>query len=289
MLRIAAAFAHREALTDTPRELRPLVQALTSRPPRRINRYIELALYGALHCNRNVSGNAVGVAPDTALYLACEAAMLVDCTGALRSNVVEGRPPTPFEFMNISGNMPGFYIAQQLHIQGPQLALHRHHSAFESALELLQLSSGAHRRALVGNVEEGVWPLAAQRQRLQPQADQPLHECSHWLYFDADCAQPLALLEMLPDLHAADQVTAHLRPHASGSLLLDETAQAPWHDLDWSEKAQAPEQIYGRGDTAATVAAYALGSDPRPLWYLRRKDHGWSLLHLFRPATATSA
>src|SRR3546814_6754112 len=68
--------------------------------------------------------------------------------------------------MSSSGNMAGFYIAHQLGIDGPQLAIARRHAGLEAALELLQLPTPTHRHALLGCVEEGVWPLAAQRQRV---------------------------------------------------------------------------------------------------------------------------
>lgn len=292
MLKIAAAFQHRAPLGETPSELRAQLQAMTGQNLRRINRYIELALYGALHCGRA----AGGVAPDTALYLASEAPMLADCVRALRGVIGEQRPPTPFEFMNISGNMAGFYIAQQLKMLGPQLALHRRGAGFECALEMLQLASGAHRHALLGYVEEGVWPLDEQRIRLRLSPDRALVECSHWLYLDADCATPLACVESLPLAASADGLAEHLRTAACDAVLFEPrealAQPAPWRALDWDEiRPSVDDDAYGTGDTAALAAAYALGSDPRPWWHLRRNgDETWSLLRLFRSSpTSTSA
>src|SRR3546814_8034493 len=99
--------------------------------------------------------------------------------------------------MSSSGNMAGFYIAHQLGIDGPQLAIARRHAGLEAALELLQLPTPTHRHALLGCVEEGVWPLAAQRQRVGLPKDAAMFETSHWFYCDADCRAPLA--ELLPD------------------------------------------------------------------------------------------
>ena len=289
MLKIAAAFHHRAALGEAPSDLRTLLQAMTGQNLRRINRYLELALYGALHCGRT----AGGVAPDTALYLASEAPMLVDCVRALRGVVSEQRPPTPFEFMNISGNMAGFYIAQHLKMLGPQLALHRRGAGFECALELLQLSSGAHRHALLGYVEEGVWPLAEQRLRLALTPDRVLVECSHWLYLDADCAQPLALIEVVPDAHSLDELMLRLRTVATGAILVESIGEdtAPWRQLGWAQqRALRVDTAYGTGETAAMAASYALAPEPRPLWYLQQvAPERWSLLRLFRPGPSTSA
>ncbi len=289
MLKIAAAFHHRAPLGEAPTDLRTALQAMTGQNLRRINRFIELALFGALHCGRS----AGGVAPDTALYLASEAPMLVDCVRALRGVVAEQRPPTPFEFMNISGNMAGFYIAQHLKMLGPQLALHRHGAGFECALELLQLGSGAHRHALLGYVEEGVWPLQEQRLRLALAPDRALVECSHWLYLDADCPRPLALIEVQPEAHSPEEVMQRLRSVAAGAILIESAGDepAPWRGLDWAQQ-RAPDidSAYGTGDTAALAVTYAMAAEPRPLWCLRRTaPERWSLLHLFRPALSTSA
>src|SRR3546814_10058389 len=81
--------------------------------------------------------------------------------------------------MSSSGNMAGFYIAHQLGIDGPQLAIARRHAGLEAALELLQLPTPTHRHALLGCVEEGVWPLAAQRQRVGLPKDAAMFETSH--------------------------------------------------------------------------------------------------------------
>src|SRR3546814_16251693 len=68
--------------------------------------------------------------------------------------------------MNIAGNMAGFYIAQQIGIDGPQLAIARRHAGLEAALELLQLPTPTHRHALPGCFEAGVWQLEAPSQRV---------------------------------------------------------------------------------------------------------------------------
>ena len=191
MLRLRAAGSLHETLGDTPSDLRARLKQMTGQNFRRINRFIELALIGALRC-RDAAGS---IAPDTALYLACDSPMLADSVKVLQGIQDERRPPSPFEFMNISGNMAGYYIANQLQLNGPQLALHRNHAGLEAALDLLMLQSAQHRRALIGYVEEGVWPLAEHRVRHGLGAAAPLAECSHWYYFDQDCSTPVALIE----------------------------------------------------------------------------------------------
>jgi hypothetical protein len=191
MLKLRAFGALHQELVPEPLDLRVLLKAETGQNFRRINRFIELALLGACRCRQH----AGEISGDTALYLACDSPMLADSVKILQGMELEGRAPSPFEFMNVSGNMAGYYIANHLGLSGPQLALHRNHESLEAALELLMLHSAQHRRALLGYVEEGVWPLSEQRVRLGLGADAPLYESSHWFYFDQDCATPIAQIE----------------------------------------------------------------------------------------------
>ena len=217
MLKLRAAASVHEVLGDTPSDLRARLKEMTGQNFRRINRFIELALLGALRCRDAASG----IAPDAALYLACDSPMLADSVKILQGIQNERRPPSPFEFMNISGNMAGYYVANQLGLNGPQLSLHRNRAGLEAALELLMLQSAQHRRALIGYVEEGVWPLSEQRARHGLAADAPLAECSHWFYFDQDCTAPLAVIERIESAVPAPASQGMETPLAFSRYLAD--------------------------------------------------------------------
>ncbi|HUP91119.1 MAG TPA: hypothetical protein VM074_02650 [Solimonas sp.] len=192
MLSLAACATLHHPLAEggPPAELRAELGALTGRTFRRINRYIELSLLGAARCRAELGS----MAPGAALYLCTDIGMLADTSRIVSAMLSERRVPTPFEFMNVSGSMASFQVAQHLGLEGPQLSLHRSHAGFEAALQFLELKSAPHRQALVGFVEEGCWPLAEQRERLHwPEG--LLAECSHWFYFDADAAMPRARVE----------------------------------------------------------------------------------------------
>jgi hypothetical protein len=130
MLKIRAAASLHEILTEAPSDLRARLKVMTGQNFRRINRFIELALIGAFLCRER----AQTIAPDCALYLACDSSMLADSIKTLQGLVYDRRPPSPFEFMNISGNMAGYYVGEQLGLNGPQLALHRNKASFEAVL-----------------------------------------------------------------------------------------------------------------------------------------------------------
>lgn len=279
MLKIAAAFSYEHTLGEHADDLRMRLLELTGQSFRRINRYIELALYGALQCARN------GVGADTALYLASEAPMLADCVKALRGVVAERRPPTPFEFMNISGNMAGFYIAQQLAMSGPQLAVHRSGASMDAALELLTVQSAQHRRALLGYVEEGVWPLAEQRWRLDLPPATPLAECSHWLYLDADCAKALVTIDEIRVWENRDALAAGLVAAPQDCRVLLGSGCTPGDADDLSRLGPAiettsPDLPFSTGRTAAAIAAFALAPGSAHLLHVTRRDDCYRTLRV---------
>ncbi|WP_051361851.1 hypothetical protein [Solimonas soli] len=281
MLKIAAASRHVARLADTPDDLRARLQGLGV-SVRRVNRFIELALLGAVQCRDDLGAP---LAADAALYLAAETPMLADCVKALRATLAEQRPPTPFEFMNISGNMAGFYIAQQLGVGGPQLAVSRRGDGLAAAFELLLPQHRRHRRALVGGVEEGVWPLHEQRARLGLAADAVLHESSHWFYVDADCARPRVIVEA-PRRHA-DRAAVH----AALSALPDDALLALHPDLD-ADALDLPRKLRlapraalpGQGAAAEALHGYLAAPAQGPWFHLSRDGDGsWHVLAARKP------
>lgn len=218
MLKLAAHASFEQTTGETPAPLRSLLEQESGMRVRRVNRFIELALLGAARCLKRM---AQAPAPDTALYLCSDTGML-DQTAALLQNMQStSAVPKPFEFMNLSGSMASFQVAQQFSLNGPQLCLHGHYASFEQALQLLMLQSAPHSRALVGVVEEGSWPESDQRQRLSWSGS--LVEFSHWFYFDRDCASPIASIDFCGhglDLRAA---SAGLAPLASTARLQGST------------------------------------------------------------------
>ena len=163
---------------DRPADLLQQLQAVGGPRLRRSNRYIALSLLGALDCVRGQQ-----LLPDCAVYLSSGLGNVAETVAMLQPVLCEGLAPMPFSFINVSNNMAGFTLAQQLGLHGRNLAVARRGGAFGAALELAlrDLRSGRVPQALVGAVDECVWPLAAHRQRLGLAADAPLLEGSAWL------------------------------------------------------------------------------------------------------------
>lgn len=279
MLKLATCSSLHWRVGGTPRDLRAMLKEETGQSFRRINRFIELALLGAARCARQVPG---GIPPDTALYLCFDTGMLADTTRILAGYVMEKRAPTPFEFMNTSGGMAGFHVAQLLKLEGPQLAIHRNHASLEAVLQLLTLKSAPHRRALVGYVEEGCWPEAEQRERFG--WDGAFAECSHWLYFDADAPAPLAVIERfetVADLSAAAPLAQGVQWLAGCKQNHSAADLNSWQSqLGISQRFDAPAlqeepRIFSGGLPALALSAFAQSASGGTLLHLNQGS-AWS-------------
>lgn len=274
MLKLAACVSLHHPVGEPPVDIRARLRSEAGLSVRRINRFIELALLGATQCRRE---SGLNFPAGTALYFCMDAGMVADTARVMTGYVKEHRAPTPFEFMNISGSMASFHVAQTLALQGPQLSMHRNYSALEAALQILGLQSAPHRQTLVGYVEEGVWPLSEQRQRLNWQ--QEFLECSHWLYFDADCAQPLAIIESCTRYDSLDRLITGLHGMDKTDGVLS-TSHCNHGDAEAAELARLlglplssqtiDARYYSGGLTAHAIAAFARAGQPGRLLHINR-------------------
>lgn len=170
---------------DSPPALDEPLRALVAKPPRRINRYIRLALIGAHRCAANLAGPLPASTP---LYIASEQGSVADTVALLDEIIRHGRSPKPMSFINVSSNMVGFYLAATLGLSGRNTNVARNRGAFGAMLELASLDPDLDLQPetllLLGAVAECVWPLAEHRLRCQLPADAPLVEASYWLAVD---------------------------------------------------------------------------------------------------------
>lgn len=306
MLKLAACSSLHWPVAESPRDLRALLKEETGQSIRRINRFIELALLGAQRCARVAAGVIEkdlgspalahgaapgGIPPDTALYLCFDVGMLADTTRIMAGYAQGKRAPTPFEFMNTSGGMAGFHVAQMLKLDGPQLSLHRNHVSLEAALQLLQLQSAPHRRALVGYVEEGCWPAADQRERFH--WDGEFIECSHWLYFDGGVAAPLATIESCTRYADFEALAAAVATLDKSQLWFAATERSRSPEQDWSpalglpQRFEAPElaetsRCFSSGLPALALSAFARSELKGRLLHVNRSGSGEYLATLMR-------
>lgn len=221
-LKIAAAATVLLPAGDAPTPLRERLRQALPEPPRRVSRMIELALLGAHQCLHGRRPEA-----HCPLYLAVTHGCVADAV-SLVTTVSRGGLPMPVGFINLSSNMPGFYVASTLGIHGSNQSVATDDFSFEAALELASLGREHRAQALLGAVEECAWPLPEHRARLALPADRALAESSHWLFVDQHAAQPLATVQWVrryADAGAARDALARERWPAGGLLALGGSAR----------------------------------------------------------------
>ncbi|MDN3517107.1 hypothetical protein QWY84_05745 [Aquisalimonas lutea] len=190
---VRAALAREWPVSDAPENRRGELEALTGRRQRRISRFTQIALLGAVAC---VDEARARPAPETGLYMVSSHGDVGDSATMLETLYRGHQPPMPFDFINVSSNMAGFYVARELGLDGPNMMLARGTDSLVAALELLG-DDAAHAPFLVGAVEAASWPPEVHRRRLQVAAGTPLAEASCWLWLDPGCARPVGHLRWL--------------------------------------------------------------------------------------------
>ena len=169
-------------VTDELPGLGNAIRDLFGQRVRRVDRYIELCLLGALRCAQERSLPA-----ETGLFLASQNSAIGSVVAVLESIFDEHYPPKPFDFVNTLGNSACFYVAQLLGLSGKSIVLSREGFSFEAGLQhaLLDLQSGQLQTALVGCVDEALLPLSPHRARITCDKERliegPLGENSSWL------------------------------------------------------------------------------------------------------------
>ncbi len=170
------------AADGPPPDLTPLVKETLGSAPRRMGRFIQLALIGA--------GRALkGASPDTktGVYLCSGRGDMGVTTEVMQHVYLEGMPPRPLSFINTVSNTACFFVAKQFGLSGRSSFICNHYLSFESALQLalLDMEMGLADSALVGSVDIVLAPLGIHRRRLRLAPDTPVAEAAHWLWITA--------------------------------------------------------------------------------------------------------
>ena len=111
-------------------DVKKVLVETTSKPFRRTDRFIKMALLGAVRAIGNRSLN-----PQTAIYMASGQGNQAVFNRLRDQQQIYHQPPKPVDFINSLSNTAGFYVAQFLGLHGKNLNLAHH--GFVSHLMLL--------------------------------------------------------------------------------------------------------------------------------------------------------
>ncbi len=192
---------HRIAPNDALPDLKPQIAALCGSRIRRVDRYIELCVLGALNC---VQGQTL---PNhTAVYLATRCGAVHTPSLAMTSIFQSRQSPKPLHFVNTLGNTACFYLTRGLEINGQTQVLSQEALSFEAALlqAVLDIEAGVVKTALVGGIDEVTLPVDQQARRLGASGADTLLEGSHWLLLAAESVPASASTRLASPQYLSD-------------------------------------------------------------------------------------
>ena len=261
-------------------DLTPILKQVCRERPRRVDRFIELALLGSGLC---VQGRQLK--PDCGLYLGSGFGPKGSNVAVQQQLLRDRECPKPFDFMNILGASAGFHVARNLGLTGPNVFISRRGASLEAALAVAQadMQLGIVSQALLGVVEEVTLPLDQHRQRHEWHADTPVAEGSHWLLLEKDgtAGKPLRSVKLSDLKELEDYLQAYYLP--SGRIywsLGGETTVIGALSQRFIAHAPTDSGIHD-SQPAAWVAEYAVRDESGPLLLIGKgPGESYRLLHL---------
>ena len=208
-MRIIATGSYCREVSGDPPSLKSLLREATGVSVRRIGRFVQLALIGAGRCV-----NGLALPAETATYFTSGRGDLEVTLDMLVPMCEQGRPPTPFGFVNTVGNSACFHVAQLFGVRGRSQFVTSRYGPLESVLRLaaLDMGRGGVKTALLGSADICTAPLGAHRARIGVAQDTPVGEASHWflLAADPDFGSPLGVVRSVRSFTDDAALEAHL-------------------------------------------------------------------------------
>lgn len=179
-----------QEVSESSAELKKELERTSGQKFRRVNHFVLLALATVFRLP-----NLSTIDSKCALYVATANGCVRDVVKMLEQMYRDTLLPMPFTFMGTSTSMAGFHISQVLGLSGTNLTVSNPYGAFEQALGMActQLESGKSESALVGYVDEGVFPLD-EFKKVTHNGDEVILEGGCWLKLSIECDNPRAVI-----------------------------------------------------------------------------------------------
>jgi len=179
-----------QEVSESSLELKKELEHTSGQKFRRVNHFVLLALAGVFRLP-----NLSTIDSQCSLYVGTANGCVRDVIKMLEQMYRDTLLPMPFTFMGTSTSMAGFHIAQTLGLSGSNLTVSNPYGAFEQALSMAytEMESGKSASALVGCVDEGVFPLD-EFKKITHNDDEVVLEGGCWVKLVLECANPLAVI-----------------------------------------------------------------------------------------------
>ena len=151
--------------------------------PRRIDRFIKLALLGSARCTGGRT-----LQSDCGIYIGSGLGPIGNNAVIQKQLIHDREMPKPFNFINTLGSAAGYQVAGNLGLRGQSLFISRRGASLQAVLNaaMADLMLGIVTQALVGLVEELTLPINEHRLRQSLSEDMEMAEGSDWMLLESD-------------------------------------------------------------------------------------------------------
>jgi hypothetical protein len=179
-----------QEVSESSANLKKELEQTSGQKFRRVNHFVLLALAGVFRLTKLSSIN-----PTCALYVGTLNGCVRDVVKMLEQMYRDTLLPMPFTFMGTSTGMAAFHIAQTLKLSSINVTVSNTYEPLIHALNLahMDLEMGKTTSALVGCVDEGVFPLD-EFKRVTKNNEDVVLEGGCWLKLALECESPLAVI-----------------------------------------------------------------------------------------------
>lgn len=205
-----------QEVSESSSDLKKELERTSGQKFRRVNHFVLLALAGVFRLP-----NISQINPMCSLYVGTANGCVRDTLKMLEQMYQDTLLPMPFTFMGTSTNLAGFHIAQTLGLAGTNLTVSNLKDPFTQALALacMDIEMEKTDSALVGCVDEGVFPLDEFKQVTQCCENDILLEGGCWLKLTRACDKPLAMIRAQKSFMTMDAVEEYLNEEKRGEYL----------------------------------------------------------------------
>lgn len=195
MIYIHAVGIHNTIPDNQLPDLKNELKALSGKVYRRIDHFIQLAIIGA---HKAVAG--LDLVPQTAIYMTSGQGDIMVFDRVRRQRYFDKMLSKPTDFVNLSSNSAGFYVASHLGLNGKNLSLAHHHFPVQMTMLTAQndLNLGKQPAVLVGGVDEWIPKPELARKLLGVGEAMVLGEGSNWMLLNTEIKNALGSFEMRP-------------------------------------------------------------------------------------------
>lgn len=250
--------------------------------PRRIDRFIKLALLGSARCTAGQT-----LQPDCGIYIGSGLGPIGNNVVIQEQLIKDREIPKPFNFINTLGSAAGYQVASNLGLHGQNLFISRRGASLQAVLTaaIADLTFGIVPQALVGTVEEATLPLPEHRLRQGLPDDMKMAEGSDWLLLEADAATGRQLqIERFIELSELEDylnMTWRAGDRLCCARGMEHQAADSIRQCYAGISLPVPGEAFHDSLESEWFAGNAAGDEAANLFLVDGcKDSGWSLFHL---------